>query len=139
MLINGRLFHRGRIVIAAGSKWIKKFVEEFHITPMGGHSGAFRTPKRVSDSYYWKGMKKTRFLAECGICQRQKYMATSPAGLLQPLSIPIAVWEDIAMDFITGLPQSKGCDVIIVVVDRFTKYGHFILLKHRLNCSPRKL
>lgn len=39
-------------------------------------------------------------------------------------------WQHISMDFIEGLPNSQGKDVIMVVVDRFTKYSHFIPLSH---------
>lgn len=39
------------------------------------------------------------------------------------------------MDFIVGLPKSKGYEVLMIVVDRLSKYSYFILLKHRFNAK----
>ncbi|KAA0046101.1 pol protein [Cucumis melo var. makuwa] len=50
-----------------------------------------------------------------------------PAGPLQPLSVPEWKWENVSMDFITGLPRTlRGFTVIWVVVDTLTKSAHFI-------------
>jgi hypothetical protein len=107
-------------------------LEEFHATPEGGHSGFYRTYRRLAANVYWVGMKNTiqDYVRGCDTCQRLKYLASSPGGLLQPLPIPHRIWEDISMDFITGLPKSKGFEAILVVVDRLSKYSHFIPLKH---------
>ena len=39
------------------------------------------------------------------------------------------------MDFIIGLPKSEGKSVIMVVVDRITKYAHFCALSHPFEAS----
>ena len=65
------------------------------------------------------------FVAECLVCQQNKFETIKTLGLLQPLSIPSQHWEEISMDFITGLPKSEGKSFIMVVVDRITKYAHF--------------
>jgi hypothetical protein len=128
----GVLLYDGRLVLSKNSSLIPKLLKEFHDTPHGGHSGLYKTYRRLAANVYWVGMKGRvqEYVRSCDICQRQKYLASSPGGLMQPLPIPERIWEDISMDFITGLPKSKGYEAIFVVVDRLSKYSHFIPLKH---------
>jgi hypothetical protein len=44
--------------------------------------------------------------------------------------VPDQAWNVIAMDFIEGLPKSKQFNTILVVIDKLTKYAHFIPLTH---------
>ena len=131
-LKGGRLDYKDRLVVPKGSPRIPLILQEFHDTTMGGHSGFFRTYKRVSGLIRWEGMKKSiqQYVQRCDICNRNKHSTLAPAGLLQPLPIPTQVWEDLSMDFIGDLPKALGMDTILVVVDRLTKYAHFIGLSH---------
>jgi hypothetical protein len=44
--------------------------------------------------------------------------------------VPSQVWANILVDFVEGLPKVNGKFVILTVVDRFSKYAHFIALGH---------
>ncbi|GJW24444.1 ty3-gypsy retrotransposon protein [Tanacetum coccineum] len=70
----------------------------------------------------------TRGVSDPG--QRNKPNLEAYPGALQHLPIPNKVLPDVSMDFIDGLPSSHGKSVILVVVDRLTKYAYFIALSH---------
>ena len=66
----------------------------------------------------------------CVTCQRFKAGNSAPAGLLQPLPLPTSLFTDLTMDFIEALPTSQGKNTILVVVDRLSKFAHFMALSH---------
>lgn len=76
-----------------------------------------------------------QFVKECDICQRYKPELVAYPGLIQPLPIPTRVWSDISMDFIESLPKSHGKTVTFVVVDRLSKYAHFMAMHHPFTAS----
>jgi transposase InsO family protein len=75
------------------------------------------------------------FVKNCHVCQKNKYDNIPYPGLLQPLPLPEMAWTHISMDFIEGLPKSQNKDVILVAVDRLSKYAHFIALSHPYNAA----
>ena len=75
------------------------------------------------------------FVTECYVCQRNKGETVKYPGKLQLLLIPPTIWKDISMDFITGLPKSGNKSIIMVVVDRLSKYAHFCALQHPFTTS----
>jgi hypothetical protein len=108
-----------------------------HSSALGGHSGIVPTIKRIRALFHWKGISKDvkQFVKNCDVCQRSKYETVALPGLLSPLPIPHSLFSDISMEFITGLPVSNNKDVIFVVVDRLTKFAHFMGLKHPYTAS----
>ncbi|WVY93829.1 hypothetical protein V8G54_032917 [Vigna mungo] len=105
--MEGRLFYRGKLVLPKNSSSLSAIIKEMHESPTGGHSGYFRTFKRIAGVLYWEGMKKDlkEWVQQCEVCQRNK------AETLAPLKV-------------------QGKDTILVVVDRLTKYAHFLALAH---------
>ena len=110
---------------------------ELHTSPLGGYSGFLKTCHKVKKDIFWDGLKYDiqKFVVECLVCQQNKVETIKTLGLLQPLAIPSQHWEEVSMDFIMGLPKSEGKSVIMVLVDRLTKYAHFCALSHPFNAS----
>jgi hypothetical protein len=112
-------------------------LSKLHATPTAGHSGFTKTYDRVKPSFFWDGMKQDirNFVAECDVCQHNKGEIVKSSSTLKLFSIPPAIWKDISMDFITDLPKSGNKSIIMVVVDRLSKYAHFCALQHLFTTS----
>ncbi|KAF8749013.1 hypothetical protein RHS01_10345 [Rhizoctonia solani] len=75
----------------------------------------------------WPGMKSSakEWVECCPVCQANR-RAHAPVIALKPLEVPPFPFHTILYDFITGFPKSQGHDAILVVIDSFSKFGHFI-------------
>lgn len=121
---DGLLYWKDRLLVVPNQEaLIQQILREYHVSPVGGHAGVTRSVARISAQLYWPKLREhvKEFIKNCSICQQAKSSNTLPAGLLNHLPIPAQVWDDVAMDFITGLPNSQGLNVIMVVVDILSK------------------
>ena len=106
-------------------------VREAYGRGLMGHFGAQKTHDILHGHFYWPHMKHDvhKFCDKCLVCKKAKSKVMSH-GLYTLLPVPEHPWIDISMDFVLGLPRSKGGkDLILVVVDRFSKMAHFIACK----------
>jgi len=106
-----------------------EIIKLHHNTPIGGHREQWKTVELVTRNFWWPGVTREvkRYVEGCNSCQRNKNCTEQPAGKLMPNSIPNKAWLYISADFITKLPLAQGYDIILVVVDWFTKMAHFML------------
>lgn len=69
------------------------------------------------------------YIQTCLAHQQATTNTALPSGLLRSLQIPKQIWEDLATDFIIGLPPPNAYSMIMVVFDGLEKYVHFSTLK----------
>lgn len=101
---------------------------------LAGHLALEKTVQILRTHFFWPKLHRDveHFIKRCLPCHRAK-IRSSPHGLYMPLPVPVAPWEDVSLDFITGLPRTqRQKDSIMVVVDRFSKMAHFIAC-HMMN------
>ena len=120
-----------------------EILKKHHDDPLAGHVATKKTYNTLRYKYFWPNRNKqveaycTSFL----ICQGAIVIRGKQAGKLQPLPIPMKVWDVFSMDVITWLQESVtygGTNYAIpVVVDKLSKIYHYIACFS--NMTARKL
>ena len=128
----GVLWFRGRLCVPKVQELKEEILAEAHNSPFSIHPGSTKMYQDLKQNFWWNGLKRdvAEFVAKCLTCQKVKIEHQRVGGLLHPLDIPIWKWENITMDFLTGLPRTfRKNNAIWVVVDRLTKSTHFLPIK----------
>ena len=79
--------------------------------------------KLIKRNYWWPGMKEDvkKYVQECMKCQQNKVQHQKKAEELHPLEILGGPQQEININIIRLLSQSKGKDAIVIIIDQFTR------------------
>lgn len=132
ILEEGILKINGRVWVGHNEAVRLKILQALYTGALGGHSGFNVMYRRVHTLFAWPGLKDQvrEFVAQCAICKQAKPERVRYPGLLEPLPVPPHVWHTVSMDFVEGLPRSSGYNCVLVVVDKQSRYAHFLPLTH---------
>jgi len=127
--VDGLVTYKNKLFVPASFPLLSEILAAAHDD---NHEGIQRTLHRLRRDFHVEHASTIvqDYVRACSACQRNKVEHLNPGGLLQPLPVPSAVWHDVSMDFVEALPKVGGKSVILTVVDRFSKYAHFIPLGH---------
>ena len=122
-------FSNSKIEVFGTTSKRKEFVcQKLHASPMIRCFRFFKTYHRGGNRFFGKGLNKMwRNLWRNVKHGNIKRWNNRPLDFSQPLSIPIKQWLDISMDFIEGLPKLEETIILLVVVDRLSKYPHLLV------------
>jgi len=126
-LEDGTHTFKDRIYVQIDKKLREDIIHEHHDSPLAGHPGQHRTAELILRDYWWPRIANdVRVYVEgCETCQRTKPHRTPVATPLHPFHPPTRPWEVITIDLIGPLPESQGYNVILVIVDWFSKMVKF--------------
>ena len=123
-----QVYIRDRLLVPAYTTLKLKLIMEHHDKPSIGHPGGAKTLELIMRQYTWFGIRKyvKQYLRNCHTCYRSKSSRHAPYGTLKLLPIPDWLWEDITVDFVSGLPDCEEFNAIMILADRLGKIRHLI-------------
>src|SRR5258705_829374 len=124
----GVVLYRGRVYVPDGPWLCHDLVHAHYTATVARHPRRWKTLELVSQNYWWPRLSRyiAKFVAGCDACNRTKTFPMQKVGKLIPNKVPDRHWQVISVDMIRELPDSKGYNAVLMVVDRLSKRIHAI-------------
>jgi hypothetical protein len=109
----------------------RNIISAYHDDAIAGHYGLEKTINRISNCYYWKGMRSQieTYIRNCLQCQRYKPSNQKPAGLLQTTA-PNNRFEVVAFDLFGPLPRTpSNQNWVFIIEDVATRWIELFALE----------
>jgi Integrase zinc binding domain len=110
-----------RLIIPPYQGLKRKLMNMWHEGSINGHLRWDETISRINKEYFWPGARTwiTEYIKSCATCQQNKNLThhIKPLMFRIPSVISAKPFSHIAMDLITGLPESEGNNTILTIVD----------------------
>ena len=112
---------KGQVIVPNVKELKRVIVSKAHDAPTTGHPGRDETLHKVQQNYWWAGMKQwiSDYIKGCAICQQTKVQTHKrPTPMYHiPTALGTLPFRTVAMDLITGLPNRRGFNAILTIID----------------------
>ena len=122
---DGFIYYKGKLYVPNDRSLRKDTVKSCHDSIIARHPGKNGAIELVSHYYWWPCMAGfiSAYVEGCDKCQRYR-KDIHPKAQIQPQEILEGPWQLVDVDLIGPLPLSKGKDMILNIVDHYTKQIH---------------
>ena len=124
--VEGNTLYYGKYRVAKDSE-VDEILRACHDNPStGGHFGRDKTMQKITENYYWKGMKKDimNYVKKCKKCFAVNPKFSKEAPPLNPIPVPERVWALVRIDLIGPLQETeRGNKYIVAITDLFSKFS----------------
>src|SRR5260370_10471047 len=128
MHTEGIVLYQGKVYVMDNPQLHHDLVHAHHSATVAGHPGCWKTLELVLWNYWWPRLPRyiAKFVAGCDACNWMKTFPMQKVGKLIPNKVPDRHWQVISIDMIRELPDSKGYNAVLMVVDCLSKWIHAI-------------
>ncbi|MBW0553837.1 hypothetical protein O181_093552 [Austropuccinia psidii MF-1] len=132
-LLDGIIYHRTQhkcVMTVVDRSLINLVLKECHDSLFSGHLSEDRTRQKIKTCIWWQMWQKdvSEYCQTCDRCQKANKFIGKRLGNMIKIQKPRNTWENVHMDWVTGLPPGgdRSYNAFLVIVDKFSRAPIFL-------------